>query len=146
MEMVLALTLHIMSVVVWIGGVTFVTLVTFPMILRMEKSLEMVMMFQGTEHRFVKIAKAMVILAGLSGFYLLYEKGLSTAVIIMIVIWAGYALLIFGLEKKLFAKLFGRPEDQTDTKKVFKILQIFHWVVLALSFLAIAAGVYEAHY
>jgi len=146
MEMVLALTLHIMSVVVWIGGVTFVTLVTFPMILRMEKSLEMVMMFQGTEHRFVKIAKAMVILAGLSGFYLLYEKGLSTAVIIMIVIWAGYALLIFGLEKKLFVKLFGRPEDQTDTKKVFKILQIFHWVVLALSFLAIAAGVYEAHY
>jgi uncharacterized membrane protein len=146
MEYVIAVTLHIMSVVVWIGGVTFVTLITFPMILRMDKSLEMVMMFQGTEHRFVKIAKAMVILAGLSGFYLLYEKGLSTAVIIMIVIWAVYASLIFGLEKILFAKLFGNPEDQKDMKQVFKILQIFHWVVLGLSFFAIAAGVYEAHY
>ena len=146
MEYVIALTLHIMSIVVWIGGVTFVTLITFPMILRMDKSLEMVMMFQGTEHRFVKIAKVMVILAGLSGFYLLYEKGLSTAVIIMIVIWSVYASLIFGLEKILFAKLFGKPEDQKDMKQVFKILQIFHWVVLGLSFIAIAAGVYEAHY
>ena len=146
MEIVIATMLHIMSVVVWIGGVTFVTLITFPMILRMDKSLEMVMMFQGTEHRFVKIAKVMVILAGLSGFYLLYEKGLSTAVIIMIVIWSVYASLIFGLEKILFAKLFGNPEDQKDMKQVFKILQTFHWVVLALSFIAIGAGVYEAHY
>jgi uncharacterized membrane protein len=146
MEYVIAVTLHIMSVVVWIGGVTFVTLITFPMILRMDKSLEMVMMFQGTEHRFVKIAKVMVILAGLSGFYLLYEKGLSTAVIIMIVIWAFYTSLLIGLEKILFAKLFGKPEDQKDTKQVFKILQIFHWVILGLSFIAIAAGVYEAHY
>lgn len=135
-----------MSVVVWIGGVAFVTLVTFPMILRMDKSLEMVVMFQGTEHRFGKIAKVMVILAGLSGFYLLYEKGLSSAVLIMIVIWTVYAALLFGLEKLIFAKLFGRPEDQKDTKKVFNILQWFHWVVLALSFLAIGAGVYEAHY
>ena len=133
MEYVIAVTLHIMSIVVWIGGVTFVTLVTFPMVLRMDKSLEMVMMFQGTEHRFVKIAKAMVVLAGLSGFYLLYEKGLSTAVIIMIVIWAVYASLIFGLEKILFAKLFGNPEDQKDMKQVFKILQIFHWIVLGVS-------------
>ncbi len=50
MEYVIAEMLHIMSIVVWIGGVTFVTLITFPMILRMDKSLEMVMMFQGTEH------------------------------------------------------------------------------------------------
>jgi uncharacterized membrane protein len=145
-EYVIAVAVHIMSVVVWIGGVAFVTLVTFPMILRMDKSLEMVIMFQGTEHRFANIAKVMVVLAGLSGFYLLNEKGLSTAVWIMIVIWAVYASLLFGLEKLIFAKLFGRPEDQKDTKKVFNILQWFHWVVLGLSFLAIAAGVYQAHY
>jgi len=67
---VIALTIHILSIVVWIGGVSFVTLVTFPMILRMEKSLEQVMMFQGIEHKFANIAKAMVILAGLSGLLL----------------------------------------------------------------------------
>ena len=146
MEYVIALTVHIMSVVIWIGGVSFVTLVTFPMIMRMDKSLEMVIMFQGTEHRFGKIAKVMVILAGLSGFYLLNEKGLSTAVWIMIFVWAFYASLLFGLERLIFKKLFGKPGEQADMKKVFNILQWFHWVVLGLSFLAIAAGVYQAHY
>ncbi len=147
MEYAIALTIHIISIVVWIGGVSFVTLVTFPMILRMDKSLEMVMMFQGTEHRFGKIAKAMVILAGLSGLYLIYEKGISGfGVYIMIFVWVFYASLLFGLEKLLFKKLFGKPEDQGDMKKVFNFLQVFHWVVLGLSFLAVAGGVWSAHY
>jgi len=145
MGYITALTIHIVSVVVWIGGVSFVTLVTFPMILRMDKSLEMVLMFQGVEHRFGSIAKVMVILAGLSGLFLIYEKGISTAVWIMIVVWAFYASLLFGLEKMIFKKLFGKPEQQTDMKKVFNLLQVFHWVVLGLSFLAIAAGVYAGH-
>ncbi len=143
---VTALTIHILAVIIWIGGVSFVTLVTFPMIMRMDKSLEMVMMFQGTEHRFGKIAKTMVVLAGLSGLYLLNAKGFSTAVWIMIVLWAVYASLLFGLEKLMFKKLFSKPEDQSDMKKVFNFLQVFHWVVLGLSFFAVAAGVFEAHY
>ena len=144
---VIALTIHVLSVVIWIGGVSFVTLVTFPMILRMDKSLEMVLMFQGVEHRFGKIAKVMVILAGLSGLYLINEKGISgIGVWIMIFVWVFYASLLFGLEKLMFKKLFGKPGDQTDMKKVFNILQGFHWIVLGLSFLAIAAGIYAGHY
>lgn len=143
---VIALTVHVLSVVVWIGGVSFVTLVTFPMILRMEKSLDMVFMFQGIEHRFGKIAKLMVILAGLSGFYLIFEKGLSFGVWIMIFVWAFYASLLFGLEKMIFKKLFSKPGEQVEMKKVFNLLQGFHWVVLGLSFLAIAAGIYAGHY
>jgi uncharacterized membrane protein len=143
---VIALTIHVISIVIWIGGVAFVTLVTFPMILRMEKSLEMVMVFQGVEHRFGKIAKVMVILAGLSGVYLIFEKGLSPGVWIMIVLWVVYASLLFGLEKLIFAKLFSRPGAQADMKTIFNALQIFHWVVLGLSLTAIAAGIYAAHY
>ncbi len=146
MEYVTALTVHIISVVVWIGGVSFVTMITFPMILRVDKSLEQVMMFQGVEHRFGKIAKVMVVLAGLSGLYLIYEKGLSPGVWIMIAVWSFYASLLFGLEKMIFKKLFSKPDQQADMKKVFNLLQTFHWVVLGLSFLAIAAGIYAGHY
>jgi uncharacterized membrane protein len=146
MDYVIALTVHVVSVVIWIGGVAFVTLVTFPMILRMDKSLEMVMVFQGVEHRFGKIAKVMVILAGLSGFYLIYIKGLSPGVWIMMILWAVYASLLFGLEKMIFKKLFSKPEKQADMKTVFNALQVFHWVVLGLSLFAVAAGIYEAHY
>jgi len=143
---IVALTIHVLSIIIWIGGVAFVTMVTFPMILRMDKSLEMVMMFQGTEHRFGKIAKVMVILAGLSGLYLINEKGTSFGVWLMIVIWSLYAALLFGLEKMIFKKLFGQPSNDMDTKKVFNILQTFHWVVLGLSCLAVIAGVYAGHY
>jgi hypothetical protein len=142
---VIALIIHLLSIVVWIGGVAFVTMVTFPMILREEKSLEQVMMFQGVEHRFAKIAKLMVILAGLSGLYLLYAKGLSPGVWIMIIVWTFYAALLFGLEKMIFKKIFSKPSDTLDTRKVFNILQGFHWVVLTLSAFAIAAGIWTGH-
>ncbi len=146
MEYVAALIIHVSSVVIWIGGVAFVTMVTFPMILRVEKSLEQVLMFQGVEHRFAKIAKVTVILAGLSGLYLIFEKGLSFGVWIMIFVWSFYASLLFGLEKLIFKKLFSKPGEQADMRKVFNLLQGFHWFVLCLSFLAIAAGIYTAHY
>jgi uncharacterized membrane protein len=164
---VIVLTIHIISIVIWIGGVAFVTMITFPMIQRAGNSLEQVMMFQGVEHRFSKIAKIMVILVGLSGLYLIYEKygfnfkELGFGVWIMIIVWVFYASLLFGLEKIIFKKMFSTPSrnqvvptgeqpdlptEQAGTKKIFNKLQRFHWVVLALSFLAIAAGIWTAHY
>jgi hypothetical protein len=65
----------------------------------------------------------------------------------MIFVWTFYASLLFGLEKLIFKRLFSAPSGkQLDTKKVFNILQGFHWFVLALSFMAIAAGIYAGHY
>ncbi|MBC8414529.1 MAG: hypothetical protein ISR96_06885 [Nitrospira sp.] len=141
-----ALIVHVISIVVWIGGVAFVTLVTFPMIRRENNSLEQVMMFQGVEHRFALIAKSMVILVGLSGLYLILEKGMDAGVWLMIFIWSFYAALLFGLEKIIFEKLFSKPGEKADMNKVFALLQGFHWIVLALSFLAIGAGLWTAHY
>ena len=147
MEYIIALIIHVLSIVIWIGGVAFVTMIIFPMIQRTENSLEQVVMFQGVEHRFGKIAKAMVIIAGLSGFYLAHTNGLSVGVWIMIFVWAVYASLLFFLEKPLFKKLFSKPSGkELDTKQVFFRLQVFHWVVLGLSFFAVAAGIWTGHY
>lgn len=144
---VIALIIHVTSVVIWIGGVAFVTMITFPMIQRADNSLEQVMMFQGVEHRFSKIAKVLVILTGLTGLYLIYEKGLSFGVWVMIILWTVYAALLFGLEKLIFKKLFSQQGGQQyDTKRVFTMLQTFHWIVLLVSFFAIAAGIWTAHY
>jgi len=143
----ISLIIHVFCIVIWIGGVAFVTIITFPMIQRAGNSLEQVLMFQGVEHRFSKIAKIMVIFTGLSGIYLIYEKGLSAGVLIMIFVWTLYASLLFFLEKIIFKKLFAKPSgEQPDTKQVFFRLQVFHWFVLTLSFIAIAAGIWTAHY
>lgn len=144
---IISLIIHVLSVVIWIGGVAFVTMIIFPMIQRTNNSLEQVMMFQGVEHRFSRIAKVLVILTGLSGFYLIYEKGISIGIWIMIIIWTIYASLLFFLEKRLFKRLFSQTsEKQISTEKIFFRLQVFHWVILILSFSAIAAGIWTAHY
>ncbi len=144
---IIFLIIHLLCIVIWIGGVAFVTIIMFPMIQRAGNSLEQVLMFQGVEHRFSRIAKVLVILTGLSGLYLLYEKGLSFGVWIMIILWTLYASLLFFLEKIIFKKLFAKPSgEQLNTRQVFFTLQVFHWIILVLSFLAVAAGIYAGHY
>jgi uncharacterized membrane protein len=143
--------LHVTVVVLWIGGVAFVTAIIFPMLLKMEDSLEKALMFQRIEGRFARHARIYVVITGISGFALLYLTGrfgdLFTAggfgITTMLVVWFVYGLVLT-FEKKIFQFLFDRP-DKIDPEKVFFRLSAFHWVVLALSLLAIAAGVWEGH-
>ncbi len=145
------IALHVVGVVIWIGGVAFVTMVIFPMILRMEGSIEKMIFFQGTEHRFAKIAKISVGVVGFTGGWLLYLTGewraLFTAIGIgptfMVIIWAIYVFVLL-FEARLF-KLIFRGEAQQNTSNVFARLAAFHWVVLGLSLFAVAVGVWAGH-
>ncbi len=145
--------LHVAVVVLWIGGVGFVTIIIFPLIGRMSSSFEAVMLFQGVEHRFARHARIYVALTGITGFLLLYAtrlqyllftfKGLG--ITLMFVAWLFY-LLVLIFEKRIFKKLFGAREGKEfEAKKVFAILGVFHWFVLGLSMLAVFVGVWWAH-
>jgi len=143
--------LHVLGIVIWIGGVGFVTMIVFPMLSRMENSLEKVLFFQGIEHRFASIAKISLAVAGLTGGWLLYETGewrilFSMAGIgptLMLIVWTFY-LMVLLFEAKIFGTLFKGKEGQ-DADKVFGLLSGFHWVVLSLSLLAIGVGVWAGH-
>jgi uncharacterized membrane protein len=143
--------LHVVVVVLWIGGVAFVTIIVFPMLLKMEDSLQKALMFQRIEGRFAKHARIYLILAGISGFSLLYLTGrfqdLFTTegfgITMMLIVWVFFGLVLT-FEKKIFQRLFDRPE-RIDPGKIFFRLSAFHWVVLALSLLAVFAGVWEGH-
>lgn len=151
MTVPLLFALHVVLVVLWIGGVGFVTLVIFPQLLRMEDSLEQVLMFHRIEGRFAKQAKAYVWLTGITGGLLLYFTGKyamlfraeTLGISIMIVVWVFY-VLVLTFEKKLFGRLFAGKE-QTDSMRVFRFLTGFHWVVLGLSLFAVFAGVWQGH-
>lgn len=142
---------HVVTVVLWVGGVGFVTLVIFPMLAKMDGSFEQVVFFQRVEHRFAKFAKLYTALAGLSGAYVMYYTGEKAylftrqgiGITLMLIAWTVYAFILL-FEKDIFKRLFRDPE-KTDTKKVFRILTVFHWFVLGLSLLAILAGVWEGH-
>lgn len=143
--------LHVVGVVLWIGGVAFVTMTIFPMIMRMESSLEKMLFFQGVEHRFAKIAKLCVILVGITGILLLYLtgqwrllftlKGISPT--IMLLVWIFYVLILI-FEAKLFKAIF-KGEAQQDVSRIFYRLTVFHWVILVLSLSAVFLGVLSAH-
>ncbi len=143
--------LHVLGVVIWIGGVAFVTMIVFPMILRMENSLEKVLFFQGVEHRFAKIAKAMVALVGITGVALLIMTGEWRAIFskagigptVMLIVWTLYVLILL-FEARLFKFIF-KGEAQHATNKVFYTLTVFHWFVMGISLLAVFIGVMAAH-
>jgi len=144
----LSVVLHVIGVVVWIGGVAFVTIILFPMIHDMEDPMEKALLFQRVENRFAGIARVMIVMVGLTGLFNLYEKGLyhilSTPqgwwLHLMITVYTVYALLIFGLEKALFKRIF-KDIKNMNADQVFFRMTVFHWVVLILSLLAVAGGV-----
>src|SRR3990172_13132200 len=98
----LLITVHVIGVVLWIGGVAFVTMVVLPMIMRMENSLEKVLFFQGVEHRFAKIAKTSVLVVGVTGVLLLQITGKWSVMFkasgigptLMGVVWLFYVLVL----------------------------------------------------
>ncbi len=143
--------LHVLTVVLWIGGVAFVTIIIFPLLLRKEDSLEKVLLFQGVENKFARQARFYAWTAGITGFILLYLTGKhkilftlnSLAVTIMLIVWLVY-IFILTFEKRLFKILFSQS-DKFDSEKVFTRLSAFHWFVLVLSLLAVFFGVYFGH-
>ena len=68
----LARVLHVLAVIIWIGGVGMVTMVIIPAIKRMKSAEDQIQTFEQIEGRFAFVAKTMTILTAATGFYMLY--------------------------------------------------------------------------
>jgi len=66
----LARTLHILGVVIWIGGVSMATTVALVAVRRGDLGPDRVKAFHAIERRFVWQARAAVLLVGATGFYM----------------------------------------------------------------------------
>ncbi len=142
---------HVAVVVLWIGGVSFVTIIIFPMLLKMEESLEKVLMFQRVESVFARLARYYAWIAGITGFALLYLKGLIKHLFtgdaigpsIMLVVWVFYTLVLT-FEKKVFGILFSDP-PKYNAEKIFAFLARGHWIIMGVSLAAVFFGVLFGH-
>jgi len=151
MFLTLLLIIQVIGVIIWIGGVAFVTMVIFPMMYRTEGSLEKALLFQGVEHRFAGIVRWLIAIVGATGAYLLaarYGLGIlaetrGLGIVIMIAVWSFYTTVIIS-EKKLFARIFADPE-KIDMDRALNMINAMHWVLLTVSFSAVAGGVWFAH-
>lgn len=140
----LAIVVHVLSVVWWIGGLAFVTAVILPA-LRAGRITDPRAAFEGIESRFAPQARVAVILAGLSGLYLLIRLDLWAAFFesgfwwldAMVLFWVLFFLLLFVLEPTGFLKrvMRGGPDRAVSWIRMERL----HRVLLALA-LAIIAG------
>ncbi|NIO03877.1 MAG: hypothetical protein GTN74_04490 [Proteobacteria bacterium] len=137
---------HVLSIVVWIGGVAFVTAIVFPTLGSMEDSMAKVNFFMGFERRFQFLAKICVVIAGASGVLLFWQRGAFAALTsdeafllgYKFVIWLTFVVLLFGAEQRFMKILIS---EKTAPEKALRRLSIFHWVVLILSLIAIVFGI-----
>ena len=99
----IARALHVFGVVLWIGGVGFVTTVLLPAVRRTKDADERVAFFEAVEGRFAWQARGTTLLVGASGLYLAYVMDLWDAFTqpqywwlhAMVFVWAVFSVMLF---------------------------------------------------
>jgi len=71
-ELALARVIHLLGVVLWIGGVAMITTILLPTIAKMPSAAEKIEFFEHIENRFATQARLTTLITGLSGFYMVH--------------------------------------------------------------------------
>ncbi len=139
--------LHVLAIVLWIGGVAFVTTILIPALRRSGNDYAL---FEKLEHRFGLQAKFSTQIAMISGFAMLHlSNGWSRLadtwwLWAMIATWAVFTLMLFVLEPWLMHRLL-KQKAQIDPAGTMALLQRVHIALLTLSLITVAGGVIGAH-
>lgn len=148
----LARIIHIIAIVIWIGGVAMVTMVIIPAVRKMSSKEDKINSFEKIEGRFSLIAKITTVVTALTGFYMIYfldawERYLSIKYWwfhAMTLVWVLFTIVLFFLEPFVLNKLYFKYANK-NPDKTFRIIQKAHWVLLFISFAAIAGAVAGSH-
>jgi uncharacterized membrane protein len=151
-ELLLARALHVLGVVVWIGGVFMATVVVLPAVRRGALGTDKLAAFHAVESRFVWIARAAVIVVGLSGFYMIEKLDLWPRFALiefwwmhaMLGVWAIFMLLLFVGEPFVLHRFFP-AWARRDPQRAFAFLHGVHVFLLVISLITILGAVAGAH-
>ncbi len=148
--------IHLITVIIWIGGLSFITIIVIPMLIKWDDPLQKVLTFQRIEHKFAPVARIYNIITGATGFVMVYltgwhkiyftSKGLP--LLIMTLIWLVWFVMLFGLEPLIVKKMLDRMAKsgvKMEIEAVFSRMNKMHWVLLTLSLFASLAGIMFAH-
>ena len=115
-DVVAARALHVMAVVIWIGGVSMATTVVLPAVQRGDLGQDRLQAFHAIERRFAWQARGAIVLVGLTGFYMTWRLDLwdrfRTAgfwwMHAMVCVWLLFALVLFIAEPFILHRHFHR--------------------------------------
>lgn len=149
---VLPRVLHVLGVVLWIGGVALVATVVLPALRRSDDAQGAYRIFQEVLRRFVWQARITTLIVGLSGFTMLsmlhgwgrYLSGHYWWVWAMTLVWLLFTVILFVAEP-LSNRRGDARKMPDDPRAALRALQRAHWVLLGLSLVTIAGAVAGAH-
>ncbi|MDP2690657.1 MAG: hypothetical protein Q8P48_11175 [Deltaproteobacteria bacterium] len=147
---------HLLTVILWIGGLAFVTIIVLPMAIKTPDALQKVLMFQRVEHRFAGLARIYNLITGATGFIMMFMMGwhrllftrAGIPLTVMTVIWVFWFVMLWGLEplviKKMLANMM-KEGGKMDIDTIFARMNRLHWGMVFISLVAAAAGALVAH-
>ncbi len=148
----MARALHVLGIVIWIGGIGAVTTVMFPLMRQLDSDEQKIWMFQQIEKRFRPQARLAWAVVGLSGLYMVgaldawsrFANAHFWWMDAMVALWIIFGLMLFIVEPFVV----GPRLEQTlkdDPVGALRRMQVMHWLLLILSLLVIAVvigGIY----
>jgi len=147
-----ARALHALGVVLWIGGVAFVTTVLLPSVRRLKTPDERVAFFEAIEGRFAWQARGTTLLVGTTGFYLahawnLWERFASAAywwMHAMVAVWALFTVMLF-IAEPLFLHRWVLEAATREPERTFRRIERLHRVLLTVSVVTVLGAVAGSH-
>jgi uncharacterized membrane protein len=151
-DLAIARALHVLGVVIWIGGVSMVTMVVLPAVRRGDFGPNRLQAFEAVERRFVWHARIAVLIVGLTGLYMIDRADLWDRfrfaefwwMHAMVAIWLVFAAMLFAVEPLIIRRRFDHWAT-TQPDAAFGRLQRSHWLLLVLSLITIFGAVAGSH-
>ncbi len=151
-EFALARVLHMLGVVLWIGGVAMVTTVLLPAVRQFKSEQDQVEFFELVESRFATQARFTTLLVGISGLYMTYLLDAWSRFAeprywwmhAMVFVWIMFSIMLFLLEPLVLHKWFIN-QARAKPKAAFNLILRMHWVMLSISLITTAGAVAGSH-
>ena len=149
-DLVLARAIHVIAVLFWIGGVGFVTWVVMPALRASERPADRLARFHQIEGHFAWQARIWVLLAGLTGLWLIHRADMWTRFAephfwwmhMMVALWAVFALMLFVLEPLV---LHRRMAQSNTPEADFAHMMRLHQLLSILGVVTVFAAVGGSH-
>lgn len=150
--LIIARALHIIGVILWIGGVAFVTTVLIPSLKRNSEIKNRMELFVKLEEAFSLQAKVTTLVTGLTGIYMLYFLDAWNRYLqlqywwihLMTLVWLFFSIVLFILEPLYLHKWFDEKAKQ-DIDYSLMWLQRMHIILLSISIFAILTAMAGAN-
>jgi len=151
-EFVLARVIHVLCVILWIGGLAMVTTILLPVTMSVPSEEKRTEFFKRFKKRFAAQARYTTLFTGLSGFYMVHILDAWSRFTefrywwmhSMVIIWLLFMFMLYVMEPRILHSKI-KKQTQQNSNTVFLAMQRTHWILLLLSLITVIGATAGSH-